>query len=318
MSSDRLILGCAYGFKSDNLTSFLRSLEILGYAGALHVYVDRKSDIDADALPLKVQLEQPMPSPWSKWRTSYKLNQLFPKIGAQFLIDWVTDRLTMFCVRRRWRIPNFLLWNYYAHHYFMTSRFFLYYNQIVSSDCKQVMLSDLSDVLFFKNPFDLGFNQGVHAFAENESIPLGQQAINANWIAKGFGKEVLDQMSGETIYCAGTIIGERHAMLQFLEEFMRTVIEKKISKTMKGIDQGVFNYLVSYKKLPFVHKHRNGEGILTMGILPPGAFELKDDGVHYQGGREAMPILHQYNRHPELTAELTARFGGSVPVKAAP
>jgi hypothetical protein len=128
---------------------------------------------------------------------------------------------------------------------------------------------------------------------------------------EAFGGATLQSMASERICCAGTILGDKDSILDMLVQFITTFLSCRINPQAKGIDQGVFNFLVSSGGLPTLHRHANGDGVLTMAVMPPGSFRFDDSGVSSDFGRLKPRLVHQYNRHPDLTHHLRLSFGRS-------
>jgi protein involved in polysaccharide export with SLBB domain len=77
-----------------------------------------------------------------------------------------------------------------------------------------------------------------------------------------------------------------------------------------GGDQGIHNYLLIQKRLPGVTVHPNRHApVLTMGVMNPGEvrFNAADEVLNENG--EVAPVLHQYDRLPEVKQRLLAGLG---------
>ena len=97
---------------------------------------------------------------------------------------------------------------------------------------------------------------------------------------------------------------------------MRDYFQRMISLTMRAKclreadgDQGLHNFLIYKMPLPETTIHRNREGpIMTMGPMKLSDFLLSPDGWVMNEAGEVLPVLHQYDRIPELRELLLTRI----------
>ena len=309
MNDHELILSTAFGLRDEHLELFLVSLHQTAYKGRLTLLVDEKTKLGQQFLSPATTLVAAPRRASSRLARSYKVNQLLQKSGLRPALDALARGAAQRAVRMRRPIPQMALWNLYCGYYLMTSRFFLYYNYLLTHPAKRVLLSDATDVIFQSHPFHGDDEAGLHAYQEDSSVTIGGQPVNASWILEAFGAEALKRMESEPVYCAGTILGDGDSILQMLAQFITTFLSRRINPQGQGIDQGVFNYLISSGLLPVVHRHANGEGVLTMAVMPLGSFHFSDAGVYIDPEQPKPRIVHQYNRFSELTQYLRRQFG---------
>lgn len=163
-----------------------------------------------------------------------------------------------------------------------------------------VMLTDVRDVIFQKDPFDFPIGDSLCCFSESEQII--HSPINVAWITEGFGGKTVEQIGRNTIVCSGTIIGSTARVLEFLDIFLDTAAQHfktlpEGKKNSGGIDQGFFNYLVRTGAMPFSRVFQNDDGpVLTLGYKTSVDFDSKTKTVRNAKG--AIPnVVHQYDRH---------------------
>lgn len=195
---------------------------------------------------------------------------------------------------------------------FQTGRFFAYRDFLAAhpDDYLNVLITDVRDVLFQADPF-LGFKDGLTVFEEDGMIQLAdEKALNAKWVEKLFGTECLAQIGRFPILCSGTVMGDTAAMLRYLIEFERLLCRAR-SIRVPGSDQGCHNYLCRLVMEPCFQVSKNGEGsILTMvSTVKEGIdYKVSDVGQILNLNGLPIPVLHQYDRHPELAASLIRKL----------
>ena len=178
----------------------------------------------------------------------------------------------------------------------VSQRFLLYldYLQKNKQKYKNVMLTDIGDVVFQKNLFGFGIDDKLCVFEIGGKIgDANQKGIDYIPLAKRLGVSDLKEYKQKKILCAGTTIGPTKRILEYL---------KKMKKYLdKGNDQALHNYLVYSKKLKNVEIFENGNKILTIGR--PELFEkhakIKNIRIHNKKG-QLINVIHNYDRHPKV------------------
>jgi hypothetical protein len=192
---------------------------------------------------------------------------------------------------------------------------FLHYRDYITTylgEYQNVLITDVRDVWFQADPFS-GFGGGLLVFEEDDRIQLADEKLhNAAWIEELFGSEALAGIGQFPILCSGTIMGDAKAMIRFLIEFENLLCRARKVAT-GGSDQGLHNYLCRAILEPWLQVSKNGEGpILTMTpILEAGIdFLVSRTGQVLNANGLPVPVLHQYDRHPELAAKLMRNLCG--------
>jgi hypothetical protein len=193
-----------------------------------------------------------------------------------------------------------------------TARFLHYRDFLVNhvNEYQNVLITDVRDVIFQTDPF-LSFDHELLVFEEPiKMLMTGEREFNAIWVERLFGTEALAQIGQFPILCSGTIMGTISAMIRYLTEFEKLLYRAR-DVGIGGSDQGVHNYLCRGTAKLTVQVSKNGTGpILTM---TPAAkrgidFEVSNSGEILGINGLPMPVLHQYDRHPELLALLTKQL----------
>jgi hypothetical protein len=174
---------------------------------------------------------------------------------------------------------------------------YLLYSALLNSQKQHytsILISDVRDVYFQKNPFDFSFKKGLSVFMEDKSQTIGTQMHNRYWIENGFGKEVVEQLFHKPISCSGVTMGDIDSMMHYLEKMTHHICT---IENIPGLDQGIHNYLIQTESLPTVNKYSDDDGpVSTISIFKPKkAVKIKKGKVIGSNGR-AVNVVHQYDR----------------------
>ena len=175
------------------------------------------------------------------------------------------------------------------------SRFFRYHRHLSkhSGAYANVMLTDVRDVFFQRDPFDVEFGNQLQCFLEDTRETIGTQPHNRKWLQAAFGGGILSELGERPIVCAGVTIGPQRLVASYLSVMVESLL--KLRHQSVGLDQAVHNYILHRGLVPQAHLIPNGAGaVATLGIVP------RED-VH---GLLDAPVLHQYDRHPALAEAL--------------
>jgi hypothetical protein len=174
-------------------------------------------------------------------------------------------------------------------------RYFLYKNFLadVKESFSPVMLTDVRDVAFQRDPFDFQVSSGLHVFLEEQKT-IGECPYNSLFVKKRFGAEELAHLSAFRISCSGITIGPGAAIRAYLERLCQLLLP---SLKLVGYDQGAHNHLVHRRLLSDVTVHENGDGpVLTLGYMDPEMIKTDPGGLVIGRSGQVVNILHQYDR----------------------
>jgi hypothetical protein len=156
-----------------------------------------------------------------------------------------------------------------------------------------VLITDVRDTYFQRDPF--GSNQpqvqGLQVFQEHVKM------TTQHWLVEWPVRECKNVSFHEPMLCSGTIIGTRHAMLEYLDEMEREMnawmADRKCHFRTNGDDQSIHNYLYYTGRLPNAKAIPNGLGIVnTVGYQASVIFQAhqarmkamnKTDSEAYEG-----------------------------------
>jgi hypothetical protein len=174
------------------------------------------------------------------------------------------------------------------------SRFFRYYRHLSKHGgaYANVMLTDVRDVFFQRNPFDVEFDE-LQCFLEDTRETIGTQPHNRKWLQAALGDGILSKLGERPIVCAGVTIGPQRLVVSYLSVMIESLL--KLRHQSVGLDQAVHNYILHTGLVPEARLIPNGSGaVATLGIVPrEDVYGLLD-----------APVLHQYDRHPALAETL--------------
>jgi hypothetical protein len=183
--------------------------------------------------------------------------------------------------------------------YIFNYRHFLYYDYLLKRgrEFRNVLLTDVKDVVFQRDPFAFAIADRIHVAMENPDIPLGACPWTSQWVLAGYPAEVLERLRDKALSCAGTTLAPVPLMMRYLELMLREIAVMK--DAYECADQAAHNLLLHEGKLDPVERLRNFEGpILTVGTEPSYRLNEANELVNRDGA--AIAIVHQYDRHSEL------------------
>ena len=311
-TNKNLVLGLAKRYSFEQIKPFLVSLRSSGFTGDICLLISDLSletqkliqEYDVQLIPFpEVYLKLPLQKPFDAVYP-YHLLQRLPIFGQ--VIPKLLNQLTLKTGEKQKLIQS--VWMQFLLD-MCCARFLTYYiylrqqNQVY----KNILLTDVRDVLFQRNPFDFDIDNRLCCFLEDSHQTLGSCPINSAWMTQAFGAQILDKLGHQTISCAGVTIGSYSAVMNYLELMIDYLIP--LGLRVKSIDQGIHNYLIYMGFIPDLQLFKNQQGpVLTMGYLPEKELRFNQDGWLLNQDGSVSHILHQYDRHSqEIQAKLLAK-----------
>jgi hypothetical protein len=297
-----LVLAAAQDYEWEQVRVFVESLRATGFDGEVRFFAPGISDSTAKKLAeARVEISRPPRVRLKVGRTvwhPYNTRTTRLRWHVQPLYRHGVAALSVFSRDRRAaraRVAAALA-NVDVARYFWA---YLYLSANASR-YRNVMLTDVRDVVFLRDPFAFDVDGAVHFFLEDEKTTLSGTVNNRGWLAGAYGPETLDELGGRSISCSGITIGAVPAVLEYLELMVDALA--RLPRQFHGIDQGVHNYVVHKGLVPRGRIAGNDAGpVLTLGIMSA------EDATRILHARaEEVNVVHQYDRHPELAHELTS------------
>jgi hypothetical protein len=296
-----LILGLAEGLDWEQLRPFVESLARTPFAGELHLFV---AGID-DRTTKRLREEGVVLHPHRRIRFeadgrvfhaydpplrrfhSERITSLYPRM-VRALGGLSGDRLGA-----RARLAAAISVPYVA-------RYFRYYRFLATGGARyeNVMLTDVRDVFFQRDPFDFEVGEVANCFLEDDRHTLASESYDRGWLLAAYGEETLHELGDKPISCSGITIGPREAMLDYVRVMVDELL--RLPRQYAGIDQGVHNYVLYKELVPRARLIRNGDGpVFTVGLVPHAEIDAL-----IEAGRLNSNVVHQYPHHAGLKETL--------------
>ncbi len=175
----------------------------------------------------------------------------------------------------------------------------------------RVLITDVRDVVFQADPFALLAGEGILYGLEDSSQTIGTQWANSLWLAQVAGPAVRDELAAARISCVGVVLGSGRVMAEYLRLMVEALTRPGINvANFHGADTGAHNLVVHRGRLPRPrYADLDTGGILNLHGLNPACLRWTDDGLLADRQGRPFAVVHQYDRHPEITARLLPRLG---------
>lgn len=175
-----------------------------------------------------------------------------------------------------------------------------------------VLLTDVRDVVFQGPLFDPPVAD-VEAFAEGDGLRFGDHAFNCRYAEALAGLGLAGRLDDREPLCVGTVVGRAGAVARLCRTMlMLGAIPRSGLGGAFGADQASFN-LAIHLGLVEAQVRANYGRVATLGLSDGPAASARQDGVIVNPNGSISPIVHQYDRTPELV-DAVARRWDSRPV----
>jgi hypothetical protein len=168
----------------------------------------------------------------------------------------------------------------------------------------QVMISDLRDVIFQRDPFAAPV-ASLEVFLEEPEMTFGVDGFNRRWISDLYGESGVSELGDRIVSCSGVTFGTRDLMTGYLR-----VMADEVRRHLPPLgphDQAMHNWLLYTGRFDGSFSVSNGYGrVLTMGAQHH--VEVSADGTVLNRDGSVPAVLHQYDRHVALAPRLLASF----------
>lgn len=304
MSEHSLILGVFSGLPIRLAEPFAHSLRSVGYKGRVCIFTAGYEPLELEELATLFDEVRPIDGeyPVRLPRTSAVLSGLRKTRGLRRIYPSLFGATLRAAPERRslewWKALEFHLEG------LQSLRYLCYYRYLLeeTADVDVVMISDVRDVLFQRDPFAQEV-EGLELYLEDASVRIGSDAFNTRWLRDLFGKDVVAAMHGRTVSCSGTVVGTRQAMLSYLTKMVTGIVWRR--RPMGSHDQGVHNALIQAGELSSAKLIENGFGrVFTLGMVESPS--ISKDGLFHNADGTIPAVIHQWDRHPLIANRLRA------------
>jgi len=200
-----------------------------------------------------------------------------------------------------------MVFSYYRNHrlvekdfrylYINCSRFFGYHQYLSHLQLKPefVLLADIRDIVFQKNPFSFPFQTGLSVTTEHKVIAQSKGAIKQ--LCQSVGPLETCRLAPKRIINGGTILADFETTMKFLELQTAHLNRAFFWGLFEGLDQALTAYFVYNKMLAPVHVHNNWQGpFLTLDSVAVTPKHKNSSGYLCNEDGSIIPIVHQYDR----------------------
>lgn len=269
-----LVLGTALGYSYKHVAPFAASLRQTGYAGEVVLFVGDLDPLSRRLLARKGITLIPADDPG-----------LFQACLAAFPgADGAALRRTHIQTRR-----------YIAYFGFLATR---------AGEFSEVLLTDVRDVFFQAPPF--AFTHEVDSLSHAvEERTIGPCQLNSEWILDAFDQATVDRLAPLEVSCSGTTIGSERCIRDYLTRMVEFIVENPVPT--QGVDQGIHNVIIHDRLVSPLNPCPNQDGPF-LSLEGGRAWSISDSGEVLLGNGTVAPIVHQYDRHPELEALVQRRY----------
>jgi hypothetical protein len=305
MSQRSVILGALANLPIYHLEPFSRSLRATGFNGRVCILAAGYDRAQLDELKTHADQVRSVDSEYPEHglaRTTQALAFVRRQRGIRRAYPRVFEAAARTARERdsleRWRTLEYRLEG------LQSLRYMHYYRCLLEDvpDADAVMISDLRDVVFQRDPFSDPVT-GLELYLEDSSVRIGNDDFNTRWLRNLFGQQFIDAKAGQPVSCSGTVVGTRSAMLLYLVAMMTEIAWRR--RPMGAHDQGVHNGLIQTGRLPAAVLVPNEKGrVLTLGKMKMA--RPNDDGILTNRDGTIPAVLHQWDRHVSLISQLRA------------
>ncbi len=304
-----LVIGVHTGLPARLVEPFARSLRATGFKGTFVIFAGLCGDQEKARLrelaDIVVDLDAEYPAPAAGTlrllgflRSTRGFRRAYP-VASQALARVGSKRASF----RRWSSLEYHLEGLQA------LRYLHYRRHLAALDPEPdvVMLTDLRDVVFQRDPFDEPVS-GLELYLEDNSVRIGNEIFNTRWIRHLYGASELERLRGRPVSCSGTVVGTRDAIICYLGEMVGEIVWRR--RPMGSHDQGVHNMLLHRGRFGSPTIVPNGHGrVLTMGKMT--TYDLDFDGTLRNADGSVPAVVHQWDRPEQIAVRVApwARAG---------
>ena len=175
---------------------------------------------------------------------------------------------------------------------------------------RSVLLTDVRDVVFQADPFAKPLTN-VEVFIEDEAHVLGRNRFHDKYLRALAGDAAADGLSDQPCLCAGTVIGPAGDIARLCRLVLTLcAIPRANVGGGFGIDQAAMEFAV-HQGLIGATVQPNYSRVATIGLTLAGVDVVDERIVNPDGS--VSPIVHQYDRHPDLMALVRHRWNAAAP-----
>lgn len=196
-----------------------------------------------------------------------------------------------------------------AHVPYNAWRYFLYREFLDAAQdvIGHIMLTDVRDVVFQRDPAEFPWDRGLHVFQEDARMRVLDCEHMRRWVAGHLGEQALQDLADEQILCSGITVGDADSVREYVRTMCSGLLPFTPGVRMAGYDQGLHNHLLRRGVFEKVKVHDNAGPVLTLGYRKEGAAMNAAGDMLGENGATPL-VVHQYDRHPALFRAVRERW----------
>jgi hypothetical protein len=177
------------------------------------------------------------------------------------------------------------------------ARFLEYGAWLESNHFHTVLLTDVLDVAWQRDPASHRFGDGISAWQENRQVR--DCRYNRKWVRECWPLSY-HEMLDRPVVCCGVLAGAYQGISDYLEWYARELRSRGVDHVRRGFDSAMINAYCPTAQFPYVNPV-----CMHLGYAPLARVVVEGD-VTVEG--QTPMILHQYNRHPDTMKGLYDRW----------
>jgi hypothetical protein len=176
----------------------------------------------------------------------------------------------------------------------------------------RVFLADTRDLIFQRDPFDTTqSSSGITMFLEEHSVTIGACLANSGWMRQCYGDAGLAAIADRPIFCSGTMLGDRDAMVIYPEALIREIVHVAGRRFVApcGFDQACHNHLLhGLSPVPFVASENGAAAVMQLAHRRRDRLMFSSDGELLNDNGSVVPVVHQWDRHADAFQPMLDRL----------
>jgi hypothetical protein len=188
----------------------------------------------------------------------------------------------------------------------MEARFLRFEALLEARPYDHVLICDVRDVLFQRDPFPDLRGSGLAVSIETRRYTIEDEPLNARWVRDVYGQDVLDRIGANPVSCVGVTYGDRVGMSVYLR-LMREEIVRLSSRAARqgGADTAIHNHIVWSGRLAQPRLLETlASPVATLNGISEQEISLDSEGRVLNRDGSEPSVVHQYDRLPAIAPGL--------------
>jgi hypothetical protein len=293
-------MGSATGLPADQVRPWLASLRGCGYSGDIALFVSGRlhRQLRRDPLAANVQLLRARSLLPLNFRRVYDNRALWMLWRLAQAVLWTTMTFVSRAplpARARGSLQVAIAQRACTP---MDARFFYFLRYLRLHPYERVLLTDVRDVLFQRDPFIDIPPSGLAVSIETRRYTIASEPNNRRWLADAFGPKLVKEIGANPVSCVGVTCGDAGAMGNYLglmtKEMLR--LPAKVART-GGADTAIHNALLWTDQLESVQPLETlASPVATLNAIPEDEVKLSTCGTLLNTDGSEPSVVHQYDR----------------------